>query len=371
MFNLDSLSIPAQLHINAQGQWSIINWTEHIAIDSILWTDSSFTAKMPLFNTSLSGRVLNNQTIEGKWTDHARTPLYEIQFTATLSNFPALPKDKSPEKLIYSVLFSPESPEDHDDAIAVFYRYDSLLYGTFLTKSGDHRFLQGRFIDDKITLSGFDGAHLFYYHAGAHNDSLTGKFYSGKHYCANWLGTLNPQAKLQHPDSVSKLIDPHKEFVFKVRDDNGDSVLFNREKLKGNVSIVQISGSWCANCTDETKFFKTLYDKYKNQHLQIIPVAFERTENFEDAKTQVHKQFKELGLTYLPYFGGKMGKGAAKKVFAGIDNITAYPTSIFIDKKGMVRKIHTGFYGPGTGDFYKIHTAELESFIQMLVNEEM
>lgn len=370
VFDMDTLAIPAQLHIDNDGEWSVVNWTERIDIDSIVWIDSTFKAKMPLFNTTLTGRVTNNTTIVGKWTDHAREPLYEIPVHAKRSSFPQFPKDKTPEKLIYSVLFSPEIPLAHDPAIGVFYRYDSLLYGTFLTGSGDHRFLQGRYHGDRITLSGFDGAHLFHYSAQLHGDSIVGKFYSGKHHSANWAGVLNAQARLVHPDSVSKLKNPDEEFRFKVRNDLGDSVLFNKENLSGKVSIVQVSGSWCANCTDEAKFFKALYDKYNTKGLQIIPVAFERSADFVQVQKQVHAQYKELGLTYLPYYGGQMGKGAANKVFTGVENITAYPTSIFLDKQGVVRKIHTGFYGPGTGIFYEMYTTELESFIQMLLNEK-
>ncbi len=372
VFDMDTLSIPIQFHVNDQGTWSIVNWTEHIQIDSINWTDSTFHAKMPLFNTSLQGRVTDDHSFSGNWTDHARQPLYEIPFTARKTDLPRLPKDKTPDQLIYSVLFSPETPLAHDDAIGMFYRYDTLLYGTFLTRSGDHRFLQGRYQegDKQILLSGFDGAHMFHYKARVKGDSLIGKFYSGKHHSANWIGVLNPKAKLQHPDSISKLKNPATDFAFKVRADTGDSLLFNKENLSNKVSIVQVSGSWCANCTDETKFLQELYGKYGNKGLQIIPVQFERTDDFQAARAQVKTQHDELGLTYPSYFGGKIGKGAANKVFTSIDNITAYPTAIFIDKKGDVRKIHTGFYGPGTGDFHRIYTTELDSFVQMLLNEE-
>lgn len=372
VFDMDTLSIPIQFHVGENGGWSIVNWTERIEVDSISWSDSTFSAKMPLFNTTLNGRVINDSTFSGSWTDHARQPLYEIPFLAKKTDLPELPKGKNPDQLIYSVLFSPEIPLSHDDAIGMFYRYDTLLYGTFLTRSGDHRFLQGRYNegDKEIMLSGFDGAHMFHYKAVVKGDSLIGKFYSGKHHSANWVGVMNPKARLQHPDSIAKLKSPDAEFVFNVRAESGDSVRFNKENLSGKVSIVQVSGSWCANCTDETKFLKELHGKYSAKGLQVIPVQFERSDDFEIARKQVQTQHDELGLSYPSYFGGKIGTGAANRVFTSIDNITAYPTAIFIDKKGEVRKIHTGFYGPGTGDFNRIYTTELDSFVQMLLNEE-
>ena len=33
-----------------------------------------------------------------------------------------------------------------------------------------------------------------------------------------------------------------------------------------------------------------------------------------------------------------------------LNHVLSYPTSIFIDKTGKVRKIHTGFNGPATGE---------------------
>ena len=52
-----------------------------------------------------------------------------------------------------------------------------------------------------------------------------------------------------------------------------------------------------------------------------------------------------------------------------LNHVLSYPTSIFIDKKGRVRKIHTGFNGPATGDKYTEFKAEFESFVSELLSE--
>ena len=52
-----------------------------------------------------------------------------------------------------------------------------------------------------------------------------------------------------------------------------------------------------------------------------------------------------------------------------LNHILSYPTTIFIDKKGSVRKIHTGFNGPATGKEYDDFKAEFEGFIELLNNE--
>jgi hypothetical protein len=47
----------------------------------------------------------------------------------------------------------------------------------------------------------------------------------------------------------------------------------------------------------------------------------------------------------------------------------SFPTLILVDKKGVVRKIHTGFYGPGTGDYYARHTSKISKFLEQLLAE--
>ena len=52
-----------------------------------------------------------------------------------------------------------------------------------------------------------------------------------------------------------------------------------------------------------------------------------------------------------------------------LDHFSAYPTTIFIDRKGDVRKIHTGFSGPATGDHYTRFVAEVKATLDQLLAE--
>ena len=52
-----------------------------------------------------------------------------------------------------------------------------------------------------------------------------------------------------------------------------------------------------------------------------------------------------------------------------LNHVLSYPTSIFIDKKGKVRKIHTGFNGPATGEKYLEFKKEFEAFVNTLLTE--
>ena len=47
----------------------------------------------------------------------------------------------------------------------------------------------------------------------------------------------------------------------------------------------------------------------------------------------------------------------------------SFPTTIFIDRAGYVRKIHTGFSGPGKGKYYTDFVVEFNLFVDKLLNE--
>jgi len=46
-----------------------------------------------------------------------------------------------------------------------------------------------------------------------------------------------------------------------------------------------------------------------------------------------------------------------------------FPTTIFIGKDGRVRKIHTGFNGPGTGEHYILFKNQFNQTVDSLLTE--
>jgi hypothetical protein len=52
-----------------------------------------------------------------------------------------------------------------------------------------------------------------------------------------------------------------------------------------------------------------------------------------------------------------------------LDAVRAYPTAIFIDRTGRVRRIHTGFAGPATGVAHELLVHEFEQLLEQLLAE--
>ena len=76
----------------------------------------------------------------------------------------------------------------------------------------------------------------------------------------------------------------------------------------------------------------------------------------------------DLNLTYPIGFAGSTSQEDRVKALPQLNKIMSFPTTIFIDKQGNVRKIHTGFNGPGTS-VYVEYEFETNSFIQKLLLE--
>ena len=87
--------------------------------------------------------------------------------------------------------------QDEEPAVAVFRQDGRNLAGTFLTATGDYRYLAGTLSGDRLRLSCFDGAHAFLFDARLRDDgSLRGDFWSRDSWHDTWTARRDPQATL-------------------------------------------------------------------------------------------------------------------------------------------------------------------------------
>ena len=72
----------------------------------------------------------------------------------------------------------------------------------------------------------------------------------------------------------------------------------NDERYKGKVVLIQIMGSWCPNCMDETAFLSDYYNKNKHRGLEVIGLAYERTTDFEKNKKLLKPYIERFNVQY-------------------------------------------------------------------------
>ena len=120
-------------------------------------------------------------------------------------------------------------------------------------------------------------------------------------------------------------------------------------EYRHHVKIIQLFGTWCPNCMDESIFLDSIYITRKEEGLTIFGLAFERSPDFNIAKKGIIKMQKRLNIHYPLLIAGTNKKGDVQKVLPSIQNFFSYPTTLFVDRKGNIVKVHSGFSGPATG----------------------
>jgi len=317
--------------------------------------------------------IYEENVMEGKWIVDSKEN-YSIPFVAfhgrdyrfsTLRKTPVM--DVAGK---WEVHFS-ESTEDEYPAIGEFKTNKNHLTGTFLTETGDFRFLEGTIQANKVYLSCFDGSHAFLYEAKILEDnSMIGAFWSGSHYKTTWKAKKNNTFTLADPDTMTYLNPGYNSFDFSFPNKEGIQVTLKDDRFKDKVKLVQILGTWCPNCADETQFLSDFYNKNNSQNkVEIIGLAFERYKNKEKAFGAIDNFKKRFDVNYeVLLANGSSSKKEAGEVLPMLNKVISYPTLIFIDKKNKVRRIHTGFSGPATSK-YEGFKEEFSTFINQLINE--
>ena len=358
----DRLVLPFNLAFSKEKKFKIavINAAEEIQLTKIRFQSDSIYASFPEMDGKLVFKVDEfGKYLRGYWLDNRKHKNIKIPLSAYFSNdprfsFPASNFITQPFVIDgkWEVKFSPDQ-KDESNALGIFKSNGNSISGTFQTETGDYRFLEGNISGGNFALSSFDGAHAYVFTGEIKGDSINGVFYSGSKYRTTWTALRNENASLRNPDSLSYLISKNQPFVFNhAKQLNGKPFLFSSANYQNKVVIIQIMGTWCPNCLDETKVLKELYNDLHRYGLEIISVCYE-ADIGQTKQLKKLKDFKKRSkIPYTILYGGLANKELASSDFGMLNQVMSFPTSIFIGKDGNVWRIHTGFNGPATGKAY-------------------
>ncbi len=306
----------------------------------------------------------------GVYQDLSRGMEYEIPFRAErgFRRFDAGEPGKTGLASTWAVRFSPDMEGEYPAIARLEEQADGTLIGTFLTETGDYRFLEGYWSGDQLALSAFDGSHAFLFTATIRGDSLQGMFYSGNHHEEPWTAVADPEATLGDAAGLTQLQPGYDGVSFAFPNLRGDTVRYPAAEYEGKVVIIQLLGSWCPNCMDETRLFAEWYGRYHSQGLEVIGLAFERRDNLQDAAAAVSRMADRLDADYEMLIASlTTSKDTATEQLPMLSAVLSYPTSIWVDRSGEIRRIHTGFNGPGTGELYEQFVEEYEGLIEEML----
>ena len=354
----------------------IINGPERIKVTDIsIWHDRKTNNDSILINFPVYGTFIRagyeDDKIEGFWHVPYKGDNYKIPFRAKHGkDYRFTHLRKKPVIDLTGRWQTTFSPEDPYAAIGEFKQDGNQLTGTFITETGDYRYLEGSVQANKAYLSCFDGAHAFLFEAKINEDeSLVGSFQSGSHYKTIWNAFRNNDYTLGNPDSLTYLNEGAEQVSFEFENIDGDTISLQDKKYQNKVKIVQIMGTWCPNCRDETTFLVDYLKEKQDKDLEVIAIGFERYREKEKSILALKNYKENFGMDYELLWGGYFNKKEAGKTLPMLNHILSYPTMIFIDRNNKVRKIHTGFSGPATSS-YKSFVTEFETFVNTLLNEK-
>ena len=374
---LQEQELPFHLDISRNGANEYVaylrNAGEKILLDEIIVHDDSINISLHVFDANIKARISENE-LDGLFIKNYEKN-YRVPFHATFGDTYLFKKGKAEAPVPdfdgeYEVRFVHEN--DTTPAIGVIHQFKDSVTATFLTPTGDYRYIGGTITDGTLRMSTFDGNHSYIFYATKLADgTLSGEFYSGKTWKESWTGVKTEHPTMPDPERLTYLKPGHERIDFTFPDVDGNKVSLTDDKYRNQVVILQIFGTWCPNCMDETKFLGPWYDQNKDRGVKIIGLAYERKDDFTYASERVKKMIARFDVHYDFVIAGTNDKEKASETLPALNKVVAFPTTIFIGKDGKVKRIYTGFSGPGTGKYFDEYVQHFNETVNELLSEKV
>nr|WP_321412524.1 TlpA disulfide reductase family protein [uncultured Allomuricauda sp.] len=365
----ESQKLPFEFTIsqNNEGAYlmEVYNAEEVVKIDEFTFDGDSIDIRMPIFEGHIVGTYTATE-ITGEFVEESKER--SVPFRAVHGPQERFDAEKPADVNISGIweTYFNVNTENEYPAKGIFMQNGNKVKGTFRTNTGDYRYLDGVVTGDSMKLSAFDGSHVFLFLAQVTDSTLDGKFYSGQHSVQEFLGARNEAFELPDSNELTYLREGYDKFDFIFPNAEGQMVSLDDPMFQGKPVLVQIMGTWCTNCLDETRFYVDFIKNHPDLDVQFVGLAFEYSKTEDKAFEGINrlKEREEVPYPVLLAQYGTSNKQKANEKLPMLNHILSYPTTIYIDKNGEVKKIHTGFNGPATGQKFIEFKEEFTKTIQ-------
>ena len=367
----DTLVLPFNFEVVSEEELHVFNAEEVIEVKDITYKNDSVYIQMPVFEGLMVAKI-EDEKLNGNFVKPSLNRVMFFKAEKNASRFEVYNRlSKYNISGNWETVFSPDSEDDKYIAKGIFKQDGNKVTGTFRTTTGDYRYLEGVLNANQLKLSTFDGAHAFLFTAEVNDSIMNGMFYSGTHWKEPFVAKRNNTFELPDSNKLTYLKEGYNKVEFYFPDEKGNQVSLNDKRFNDKVVLIQIMGTWCPNCLDESKYYSEFYKRNKNKDLEIVALAFEYVKTEDKAFKNIKRLKDDVGIEYPVLLAqyGSASKVKANEKLPMLNHVLSYPTTIFIDKRGEVRKIHTGFDGPATGNKYVAFKKEFEGFVEELLNE--
>ena len=368
----DTEVLPFNFEVISPNSLKIFNADEVIEVDDIKYNSDTVRIQTPVFDGYIEA-IHTDKKLSGNFIQKDLDRI--VPFKAILGEEMRfkLKTDRAKYDVTgsWEAVFSPDSKTESYEAKGIFMQEGQKVTGTFRTTTGDYRYLEGVMDGSTMKLSAFDGAHAFLFTAEVNDDEMKGIFYSGNHWEEPFTAKRNDIYELPDANELTFLKEGYDSLEFTFPDSEGNQISLSDQRFDNKVVVVQIMGTWCPNCLDESRYYSDYYKNNESEDLEFVALAFEYAKTEEAAFNNINRLKDRLDISYpvlLAQYGSSSKEDAQEKL-PMLNHVLSYPTSIFIDKTGKVRKIHTGFNGPATGEKYEEFKTEFTQFVNSLLTQ--
>lgn len=376
---MDGKSIPFQMiqsQKNGKQYWFVKNAKERMPISDWKQSGDSVFFSLPAFEVSFGAKMEGRQKLIGRFIKitTGNEQFWPFEARAGISwrfdPHPAKPLHDISGKWDVTITRSNGTTRK---ALAIFSQHNNNLTGTFLTPSADYRYLDGIVSGDSLKMSSFDGDNIRLFEARIIDNRNIGGgfFYNGYTAKESWVAVRTDSMPPPEPIDPTRMREGQSHLDFRFKDLQGKWVSINDEVYKHKVVIIQIMGSWCANCLDETRFLIEFYKANHARGVEILALTYEYSTDEARSKASIEKFKNLLGVPWPILLTGVTAgdEHKAEKTLPQLTTIRSFPTTLILDREGRVRKIETSFYGPGSGEYYRKYVQDFDAVMNELIGD--
>ena len=243
------------------------------------------------------------------------------------------------------------------------------VIGTVLSNSGDYGTFWGAGSGTEFSIGHFDGSFVYLITATLVGDSLRGVFHAGLRSQTPFVAGRSRGGPHLKPPTEVTTADTTAPFAFAFPNLDGTIVTNRDPRFEGKVVMVDIFGTWCPNCQDAAPTLLELYRTYHDRGFEVVSLAYEVTGDPAVDGELVRRFRDKHGIPWPMLLAGMNDTELTAATLPQLEGFTAYPTLLFLDRTGRVRKVHAGFYGPSTGAQFTKLKADLHSYVVELLDE--
>ncbi|HXH74134.1 MAG TPA: TlpA disulfide reductase family protein, partial [Bacteriovoracaceae bacterium] len=327
----------------------LINGKEKIKLSDMIIDDKTLSIPLQTYEVTLNMKRSTDVYMSGELVRHNKNPKVTIPVQASFGQKYRYPQDKYTAAINLQGKWS-VTMKDEDGVVSpgilIFDQQKEKLSGTIMTPTGDYRYFEGFVSNKNFEAASFDGVFNYVLRGELKDKVLKAALLSNS--ITNIEGTLDPKASLPDPYKHTQV----EALNFSFPDLKGNLISLNDKRFKNKPVVVQFFGSWCPNCMDEMNFLIPWYNQNQKRGVEIIALAFERSVDPTEAKKQLIKVSTKKKVPYPLLIGGSTSEDKPKDKISGLKNFISFPTTVFLNKRHEVVKVHAGFTGPSTGEYF-------------------